>query len=260
MRVETLGSGTPEIAVVGAIHGDEPCGARAIERFLATAPPVTRPVKLIIANEAALARGVRYLDADLNRAFSADDSGTHEHQLAEALRDELAGMTVLAIHSTQSHPDPFALTGVNETPAGALAKFLSVVALVRVDTEEGRMFAIDADLLEIEAGYQGSDAAAENAYRIIREFLTATDVLPGDPVPRELPVFQLGDPIEKQPAETYEVYAENFAEVTEGESFAAADGQPLIADRSFYPILMSAYGYDDIFGYAGESLGTVTTA
>jgi len=34
MHVETLGEGTPSVAIVGAIHGDEPCGARAIERFL----------------------------------------------------------------------------------------------------------------------------------------------------------------------------------------------------------------------------------
>ena len=40
MRVETLGEGEPEVAVVGAIHGDEPCGATAVEAVLETDPDV----------------------------------------------------------------------------------------------------------------------------------------------------------------------------------------------------------------------------
>jgi len=33
MDVHDLGEGEPEVAVVGAIHGDEPCGARAVRRL-----------------------------------------------------------------------------------------------------------------------------------------------------------------------------------------------------------------------------------
>ena len=51
MRVETLGEGDPEVAVVGGIHGDEPCGSAAVEAVLEANIEVARPVKLIIANE-----------------------------------------------------------------------------------------------------------------------------------------------------------------------------------------------------------------
>ena len=59
MRIYELGEGTPEVAVVGGIHGDEPCGPLAIRRLLAAEPAVERPLKLIIANEPALEAGQR---------------------------------------------------------------------------------------------------------------------------------------------------------------------------------------------------------
>lgn len=254
MRVVQLGEGTPEVSVVGGIHGDEPCGVRAIERLEADEPDVKRPVKLVVANERALERGVRYVDADLNRAFGADTpEDAHERRLAESLAAEIEGTTALSIHSTQSHADPFAVSDGRQEHVQTVVPRLSVAALV--DVEEfggGRLFAADADIVEVEAGLQGTETAAENAYTLAREFLTVMDVLPGDTVPREIPTFRMGDPIPKPPADEYEVFAENFQEVEEGETFAAADGDPLVADESFWPVLLSPYGYENQFGYEGE--------
>jgi len=260
MRVEQVGEGTPELVVIGGIHGDEPCGVRAIERFLDADPDVQRPVKFIIANERALERGVRYVDADLNRAFTENTPpDAHERDLAKRLADEVGDSTVLAIHSTQSHADPFALCSHVDETVQDIVPFLSVVALVDIEGfGEGRMFATGADIVEVEAGLQGSEQAAENAYDLVREFLTATDVLAGDVVPRELPVFELGPPIEKPDAGTYEVFVDNFQVVDVGEVYAAADGTELVATDAFTPILLSAYGYRDVFGYRGRQVGELT--
>ena len=256
MRVEQLGTGTPEVAVVGAIHGDEPCGARAVERVLSDDPDVDRPVKLIVANEEALEHGVRYVDADLNRSFDDPSTDAHEHALARRLADELAGCTVLSIHSTQSYADPFGIVDGVDEPVPSVCPFLSLVALVDIGgTEEGRPFALEADMIEVEAGIQGSETAAENAYRLTREFLTATGVLPGFTVGRDLPVFRMGPPIEKPRASGYEVFVENFSRVEAGQPFAAADGENFSAEEPFYPVLMSAGGYESIFGYAGDRIG-----
>lgn len=254
MRVVQLGDGTPEIAVVGGVHGDEPCGVRAVERLVEDDPAVERPVKLVVANELALEQGVRYVDADLNRAFGEGvPANAHERHVSEALAAEIEGLTALSLHSTQSYADPFAVSDGREPHVQAYVPRLSVAALV--DTEDfgqGRLFAANADIVEVEAGLQGSETAAENAYRLAREFLTAAGVLPGDTVPRELPTFRMGDPIPKPEAEEYEVFAENFHEVEAGETFAAADGDGIVAEESFWPVLLSAYGYDDQFGYYGE--------
>ena len=254
MRIEQLGDGTPEVAVVAGIHGDEPCGVRAVERLLEDPPAVSRPVMLVIANEEALAQGTRYVEEDLNRAFPGDPDGeTHEQRLATELTDAIAGCTTLALHSTQSYEEPFAIVRDAAGVPGELASYLSVDAVVEVGPfDDGRLFESVTDLVEIECGYQGSEQAAENASRIVREFLAATDALAAEPRPerRDHPVFRLDDVVPKGAADRYEVFVANFERVEAGDTFAVADDQEYVADEPFYPVLLSANGYEDVFGYA----------
>lgn len=262
MRVEQLGTGDPELVIVGGVHGDEPCGRRAIEWLLAEQPPVSRPVRLIVANEEALARDVRYLDADLNRSFDYVPRGSaHEAALADRLESQIQGKTVLSIHSTQSTRDPFAIVSGVDQGVEPIVSRLSVEAVVDAGPpEDGRIFDTTATAIEIEAGYQGSEAATENAIELTREFLIATGALSGDLEAAERPLFELGKAIPKPEATSYEVYATNFTQVTEGDVFAAADDQPIRADHTFWPVLLSAEGYQDIFGYRGEKQGSVSPA
>jgi predicted deacylase len=257
MRVEQLGEGEPELAIVGGIHGDEPCGPRAIEALLREDPPVERPVKLVVANEKALSRNLRYVDEDLNRAFPGDPNAeTHERRLAHALWHELRGLTVFSMHSTQSYARPFALCNTLDALARAVVPYLSVDALVETGSfSEGRLIE-QPDVIEVECGMQGSDEAAENGYTLCREFLASMGALPGEPHGNgEVPVFELGPAVPKVGGERFEVFVENFERVDAGQRFAAADGEPLEADEPFYPILMSAYGYEDVFGYTGKLTG-----
>ncbi|NHN48462.1 succinylglutamate desuccinylase [Halostella sp. JP-L12] len=258
MRVEQVGDGTPEIAVVAGIHGDELGGVRAVERLLDEPLTVDRPVKFIIANEEAIEAGERYLEADLNRSFPGDpDADEHERRLAAAIAEEIEGCLTLALHSTQSYAEPFAVVDGIDDMAREICPQLSVAAVVETSEYiQGRIF-VAADAIEIETGLQGSDQSEENALRIVREFLTATGVLPGDTVRRELPAYKLLRPINKEPADEYEVFAENFERVAAGERFAAADGDPLTAEDDFYPVLLSPYGYTNVFGYAAEKIDTL---
>jgi succinylglutamate desuccinylase len=261
MRIEQLGDGVPEVAVVGSIHGDEPCGRDGIEAVLADPPEVQRPVKFIIANEAALKANKRYLDTDLNRSFPGDaDSEFHEKRLAVKLAAELRDCTVLSLHSTQSYEGMFALVDDLTAEMEELCSALSVDAVVQTKgANEGRLFATVDSVVEVECGYQGSEQATENASRLLREFLGATGALPkegrqqSDPVP----LFRLDRQIPKDEASSYDVYASNFERVAQGESFAAADDREVTADEPFYPVLMSPYGYEAVFGYTAQHLGTV---
>jgi predicted deacylase len=261
MRVEQLGDGTPELAVVAGVHGDEPCGVRAVERLVDEQPAVQHPVKLVVANEAALERGVRYVNADLNRVFPADlADDAYERALATRLEAELADCVTLSLHSTQSHAEPFAVVEAVGDLARRVCPRLSIVAVVEAGhVGEGRLFA-SADLVEVECGLQGTETAAENAYTLAREFLTAVGALPGDTVARDLPVFRLVRPIPKESGDEYEVFVENFEPVDAGETFAAVDGEPLVADEPFSPVLVSPRGYADVFGYAAEKVGGLTPA
>ena len=255
MRVEQLGSGTPEIAVVAGIHGDEPCGVRAVDRLLEEQPVVTEPVKLIVANERALDRGVRFVDEDLNRAFPGDPNAeTYEGRLAADLVDELEGCVVFSMHSTQSYAEPFAVVNGLSDIAREICPQLPISAIVETGSfAEGRLFAA-VETLEVECGMQGTETAAQNADRLTRAFLTAVDVLPGDTVTKELPAYQLVDRIPKESADRYEVFVENFEQVDAGDAFAAVDDELQVADEPFYPVLFSSYGYRDVFGYEAEKL------
>ena len=259
MRVERLGDGAPEVAIVGGIHGDEPCGVRAVDELVADDLTVERPVALVVANEEALAAGERYLDTDLNRSFPGDPaSEAHEKRLAAQLGELLGDCTVLSLHSTQSYDNLFAITNGLSEFEREICPRLSVDAVVDASAfNRGRLFSAVPQTIEIECGFQGSEQAAQNAYRVAREFLGATGAVPDAArAPNaDLPLYRLHRRVPKEPGQEYEVYASNFEHVPAGEVFATMGGTDISAEEGFYPVLMSPYGYEDVFGYAAERVG-----
>ena len=262
MRVERRGDGEPEVAIVGGIHGDEPCGPAAIERTLAADLEFRRPVLFVVVNEEAIAEDVRYLEEDLNRAFPGDPNGdTHESRLAAELGALVGDCETLSLHSTQSYERPFAIVKQVDDFASGVCPQLSVDAVVDGGQfDRGRLFTVAPRTIEVECGYQGSVEAADNATKLVREFLAATGAIEADPVApaAELPVYELQRSISKEStAADYEVVASNFERVEAGESFAVAGEESRVAAEPFYPVLMSAYGYDELFGFAATYRGTI---
>jgi hypothetical protein len=265
MRIERFGDGEPEVAVVGGIHGDEPCGVRAVERLLAQSPSFTRPVVCVIANEAARDRSVRFVEEDLNRAFPGDPNGDMlESRLAAELGATLEDCRTLSLHSTQSYGRPFGIVDGLDDFARDVAPSLSLSALVKSDRfAKGRIFEAVTDAVEVECGFQGSDQAADNATRVAGQFLVALDAIdPGSvdvPAPERgpLPVYRLDERIDKEPGGRYEVHAPNFEEVAAGEVYASVDGEPRCAADPFYPVLLSANGYEHQFGYTAEYVTSI---
>lgn len=265
MRVETLGGDDTEsnaaVAVVGAVHGDEPCGATAINRFLASGPydRVQQPVKLIIANERALEAGARYIDADLNRSFPGDPtSDAHEERLAHDLWNEIEDCVTLGFHATVSFDEPFGTLAnpttlktqiMNALPIEYAADFSGVVT--------GRSVNIP-QFVNVEAGYQGSDNAADNAYECLLAYLRVMDVLPGAVDPTPTAHYQVETAIEKEPDREYEVNVKNFECVSSGTVYATTDtGEPLTAETEFWPVLMSATGHETLLGYRSTHTGNL---
>ena len=265
MRVETIGperaNEAAAVAVVGGIHGDEPCGVRAIERFLAEGPvaAVERPVKLIVANERALDAGTRYVEGDLNRLFPGDPDGDiHEERLAHDLWREIRGCKTLGFHATVSFDEAFG-TLANLTPEKAqimralpldhAADFTGVVS--------GRSVNLP-DFVNVEAGFQGSDAAADNAYDCLLSYLRVMDALPGGPEPTPTPHYRVRETIEKEPGTTYRVHVENFERVPTGTAYATTGtGEELVAAADFWPVLLSASGHDALLGYTADRTGEI---
>jgi hypothetical protein len=64
----------PTLLVVAGLHGNEPAGVRAVERvgarLEARAGELRGRILCLVGNRAALARGLRFVDRDLNRAWT----------------------------------------------------------------------------------------------------------------------------------------------------------------------------------------------
>lgn len=258
MRVEQLGEGEPDLAVVGSIHGDEPCGAHAVETLLEEQPAVEKPVKFIIANERALDRNVRYTETDMNRVFPGDpDAEAYETRLAYELLQEIAGCRTLSMHSTQSYSRPFAIIDETGPLAETICPHLSIDVLVETGGFVENTLVGYVDVVEIECGLQGSEEAADNAVELVREFLAAAGALstPANVEATSVPVYKLQRLIPKEPGSSYAVHVENFERVDAGAPYASIDDKQMFAEESFYPVLMSSHGYERQLGYAAELNG-----
>ncbi|MFB6292461.1 MAG: succinylglutamate desuccinylase/aspartoacylase family protein [Candidatus Nanohaloarchaea archaeon] len=251
IRIEKLGQGEPRHVIVGSVHGDEPCGKNAIERFLETGIEVEKPVKFIIANEEALEEDTRFLDTDLNRSFPGDsESDSHEERLAARISEHLEGK-VLDIHSTRSYPRPFAtLTYMNEGTY-ELARATGAENIVHFPEESGTLHEQVDEGLVIEVGYQGTEGASERAYGMLLNFLAARGIIDGE--------YELSDPAILRYYETvegrgYEFTGENFEPVRKGEVYARRGEEELRAEEDFYPVLMSTSGYEDKLGFKAKKV------
>ncbi|WP_243637886.1 succinylglutamate desuccinylase/aspartoacylase domain-containing protein [Natrarchaeobius oligotrophus] len=248
------GSREPEVVVVGGVHGDETGGVRAIRRLREADLDLHRGVAFVIANPDAVDAGKRYLDSDLNRVFPGNPAGDREEQLAAQICELIQDRTTLSLHGTRSQPTPFALIHRSQPPQLDLAARMPVPHVVdHWGVNEGAITSCGLSV-EIEVGPQGTEEAAVAAENQAYAFLKLVDALPGDAPAADPDFFHMADPIRKPPGISYEVHVENFESVPAGTAYASVDGQELIADDPFHPILMSADGYSDIFGYGGTKI------
>lgn len=272
MRVYDIGGDDPSYAVVACLHGDEPCGLRAVEYVREHRRPLAEPLRLVVANERAVEAGVRAVETDLNRVFPGDPDGdSYESRLAAEVLDAVAGRTVLDLHSTVSAAEPFVVIGTATDRTLELAAATGTDHVVEASYLGGGLLA-HVDGVAVECGYKGTDAAAGNAIRVLARFLAAVDLLdePADlvesGVPPAEPGHELPDRATTGPPTVYRIVGEtgragdefrgeNFGHVAAGETFAVRDGEPVIAAESFYPVLMSTDGYDDKLGFRAQRVG-----
>ncbi len=256
MDVTEAGPGDPVVTVMGGIHGDEPCGPRAIRR-VREAAGFQRGVRFIVANEPALDRGVRAVDTDLNRAFTDPGGAAHEQQLAAALQPHVRDQVVVDLHSTRASDRPHAMVHGIDTDTAGLVRDTGLDTVVDVsDVIGGTLIAHCRCGVAVECGRTGTTEATETAERVVRRVLAARGVIDG-PVARSDPaIYRLTGTVS---GAGYRFTARNFEQVAAGEPFARdADGAPVVADEPFYPVLMSTDGYTDRLGYTADRVGLLS--
>ncbi|MFB6241485.1 MAG: succinylglutamate desuccinylase/aspartoacylase family protein [Candidatus Nanosalina sp.] len=246
MRVEVLGDGEPEHAVVACVHGNEPCGWHAFNMFKREGIELKKPLKLVLANERAFRLGKRSIDADLNRSLPGNpESEKYEERLAVQLRNELEGTKILDLHSSESEGCPFAITVGQEREKLDLARSTGLEQVVDMSFVDGGLTQ-NLEGVVAECGYKDEETSADMAFRIMKNFLAAEGVIDAEHKVSEPEIFETYG---KAEGSGFDFVARNFELVREGEVFAEKPGEARRAEEDFYPVLMSTDGYSDMIGF-----------
>lgn len=251
MKTEILGEGEPEFGVIYHIHGDEPCGLKAVERFKESDYQVRKPVKLVFANERAAEQNTRYTEADLNRSFPGDpESDLYEERLAAEIIEEVKDLACLNIHSTHSQPTPFGIVKDTKDETLDLAKSVGVENFALFEENSGSLDGL-IDSVLIEVGPQQSDQAVDQAYTVLLNFLAYHNIIDKEFEPTEPHIYRVIETVE---GSDYKFFGANFQKVAEGERYAQKDSKPVTAENDFYPVLMSTNGYEEMLGFKAEKI------
>lgn len=252
MKTEILGPGNqePKFSIVYCIHGDEPCGKKAVDKLKNSKYGLNKPVKLVFANEEAYKENERYLETDLNRAFPGDEeSELLEEKLATQIYQEVKNTKNLVIHSTHSQPTPFAIMSASQFDQ-RLAESTQVDWIGFYRDKQGSLECI-TDSVVVEAGPQGTEEATEQAYRCLLNFLSEYNLIDRQSDNKDSKYFLIKDKVEKT---DYKFIRSNFEEVKEGEVFAKNGEDNLVAKNDFHPFLMSTNGYENMLGFKAEQI------
>lgn len=200
----------PTLVVVGGIHGNEPSGPAALARVLAELAGkqdlLCGELVALCGNRQALRHGVRYLDRDLNRAWTeerlrlllargprdglkAEDREQLELWAAlEGAFGRARGTTfVLDLHSTSGAGAPFVVLA-DTLQNRAFAAHLPAPVVLGIDEElEGTLLNLLSDLGHItvgfEAGQHDDTRTVDHAETAVWLALEAAGVLPRGVVP-----------------------------------------------------------------------------
>jgi succinylglutamate desuccinylase len=120
----TSGKSGPLLFVTAGVHGNEPSGVKALKKIFTelekTKPEIYGRIIGVMGNKAALDKGQRYIDEDLNRTWTKEnvknlDPETQEqremHQIIEVLEDfpesDYTKRYFLDCHTTSSDSMPY---------------------------------------------------------------------------------------------------------------------------------------------------------
>jgi predicted deacylase len=199
----------PHVLVNALTHGNEICGAIALDHLLRRATrPAAGILSLAFANVAAFRRfdparptASRFVDEDFNRLWDAAtlDGLRQSAELARAraMRPFIDRIDLLLdLHSMQQASVPLMLAGLTDKSL-ALARRVGVPEIIVRDAGHaaGRRLrdygafadpAAPATALLVECGQHWERRAAEMAIETTRRFLAASGVLPADEAARIL--------------------------------------------------------------------------
>lgn len=261
MKVSRFGSGKKSLVIIGGIHGDEP-GTAIIVKILNNIlreKDLYGNIKTIIANQEALKQNKRYIDSDLNRSFKQKGSSGHENKLSKRIINESQNADrVLALHSSKSVPPPFCITNDIDSKKRHICA-LPVSYAVYTENADGSLEYELENTINIELGHQQTNQVIYNGMLCVESIMSSMNIIDNYNIDyTDTQVIQSNQPLKKKFGEP-KVYYNNFEKITYNDIIAEDEGIVHISkERDLTPVLMSEYGYNDIFGYLGKYKNKLT--
>ncbi len=264
----------PFVGIVGALHGNEPCGLAVLEALQDPEHPIRQGLRfgtlvLIHGNPDATRAGQRHTTGgvDLNRVF--DFSFVHtvprhawavEHHRALALRPVVESLdAVLDLHSATLPTDPFAIARAPFVPLARQLgcrhvtygwerpEILSTHMLCSVVSARNR------PAIAVECGQHDDPGSVARAFDVTARFLAALGLLPpmesrpGEPAQ----VVEVVHRVAKPGADFRFVRVfRGFDRVSRGETIGRGGGVDLVASDDFVVMLPNdtvAVGQDVLY-------------
>lgn len=186
------------LLVLGAVHGDEPCGTYACKRLMEEIEQGFLKLKtgkvtfIPICNPDAYDKNVRFVEQNLNRVFKrTPNPESYEAQLANILAPHVDDCDyLLDIHSFTAEGEPFVFQDYDGESFEAFAKSLGVKDVMTgwVELYEGQGDLNEGDTISyayaqgktavlVECGQNGTEVADAVAYKTALSALGFLDIL-----------------------------------------------------------------------------------
>ena len=251
----------PLFIAVGGIHGNEPCGIEALARVLGTLEACDLRIEgrfvALSGNRTALARGVRWVDVDLNRVWpdpgnaGAPHERPHDSVEAHEQREllEVIGahvdegwsrVVVLDLHSTSAGGPPFCILADSLQNRAITRQLPLPMVLGLEESVNGTLLGHFSEqghvAVSLESGKHDDATSVDHAESTVWLMLVAAGVIAADDVPdhaahhRRLARVSQGAPrfaevLYREPVSDGERFAmepgfENFQRVARGRRLA----------------------------------------
>lgn len=243
-----IGKGSPAIAIVGCLHGDEIIGKKVIDK-LKKINLLKGSLKLIIANEKAVQKKKRMLEKDLNRSFPGKKNGTHEEQLAYALNKEIRNVdVVIDIHATTSNFDRIAIVMNLQKTIKNILQIMPCknVALIKKSVfGGGEMIRFAKAGVAIEYGPNKSGGNYKKALTEILTMLKNLDMINGSKKKYDRKeLYTVSGSYKVAPDFKANKNIQNFKLIKKNEIIGEVNGKKVKSNSNFYPIFVGEKSYN----------------
>lgn len=203
----------PTLVVFGSVHGNEAGGVLALQEIAADLPDLAAKLRgriyFLAGNTRAICRGVRFIDADLNRHWTpeniknnrpgsqistrrAEDKEQKEllSVLEEILATARAEVYAVDLHSTSAEGVPFATVGDTLRNRDFARKFPVTILLGIEEQLEGTILEYLNNVGAVTLGYEGGQHYAESTIAVHRALVRLALVNTGIVRREDLPDFE----------------------------------------------------------------------